>query len=54
MALASVEMVLAVGCAQQSYRPTVDTYNNPNAQNVTRDEAECRELGQASPRGHSR
>jgi outer membrane lipoprotein SlyB len=51
MALASVGMVLAVGCAQQSYRPTVDTYNNPNAQNLTRDEAECRELARQASGG---
>jgi outer membrane lipoprotein SlyB len=37
-------LVVAAGCAQQTYRPTVDTYNDPNAQNLSRDEAECREL----------
>jgi outer membrane lipoprotein SlyB len=45
-------LVTAVGCASQSgYRPTVDTHNNPNAQNLTRDEAECRELARQSSGG---
>lgn len=33
------------GCASTSgWRPTVDTYNDPRAQHVAQDEAECRQL----------
>jgi outer membrane lipoprotein SlyB len=45
--------VLALsGCAEYGgYRPAVDTYNDPNAQNVSRDEAECRELARRASGG---
>ena len=33
------------GCASQGgYRPTVDTYGDPNAERLSQDEAECRQL----------
>jgi hypothetical protein len=42
----------AAGCAEYGgYRPTVDTYNDPNAQNVSRDEADCRELARQASGG---
>src|SRR4030095_7346546 len=42
----------AAGCAEYgAYRPTVDTYNDPNAQNVSRDEADCRELARQASGG---
>jgi hypothetical protein len=40
---------LASACAsptQQTWTPTVDTYNNSRAQFLTQDSAECRELAQ--------
>src|SRR5262245_52232893 len=39
--------MLAAGCAsptQQTWTPTVDTYNNSRAQFLSQDTAECREL----------
>jgi len=42
----------AAGCAEYGgYRPTVDTYNDPNAQNVSRDEADCRGLARQASGG---
>ena len=39
-------------CAEYGgYRPTVDTYNDPNASNVSRDEADCRELARQASGG---
>ena len=45
--------VLALsGCAEYGgYRPAVDTYNDPNAQNLSRDEAECRNLARQASGG---
>ena len=38
-------VLLCAGCTtQQTWRPTVDTFNNSNAQNVSRDMEECRQL----------
>jgi outer membrane lipoprotein SlyB len=40
------------GCAEYGgYRPTVDTYNDPNAANLSRDEADCRELARQAAGG---
>jgi hypothetical protein len=40
------------GCAEYGgYRPTVDTYNDPNAANLSRDEADCRELARQASGG---
>ena|SRR5262245_12101496 len=39
-------------CAQYGgYTPTVDTYNDPNASNLSRDEADCRELARQASGG---
>jgi uncharacterized protein YcfJ len=45
--------VLALsGCAEYGgYRPAVDTYNDPNATNLSRDEAECRDLARRASGG---
>jgi uncharacterized protein YcfJ len=44
--------LLFVGCASRGgYRPVVDTHDSPVAQNLTRDEAECRELAEQASRG---
>src|SRR5215831_3180035 len=38
-------VLFCAGCTtQQPWRPTVDTFNNSNAQNVSRDMEECRQL----------
>lgn len=40
------------GCAQYSnWTPTVDTYNDPNAQNLTRDMQECQQLAKQASGG---
>src|SRR5262249_37542610 len=40
------------GCAEYGgYRPTVDTYNDPHPQNVSRDAAHCRELARQASGG---
>jgi hypothetical protein len=50
--LALVAVVSLAGCAEYGgYRPTVDTYNSPNASNLSRDEADCRELARQSSGG---
>ena len=43
------------GCAEYGgYRPAVDTYNDPNAQNLSRDEADCRNLARQGSGGAAR
>ena len=50
--LALLVTVGMTGCAEYGgYRPTVDTYNDPNAQNLSRDEADCRELAKQASGG---
>jgi outer membrane lipoprotein SlyB len=40
---------LFAGCASKGgYTPTVDTANDPNAQNLTKDENECRVIAEKS------
>jgi len=44
--------MLAAGCASYgNYRPTVDTMNDPNAQHISRDQADCRELAREASGG---
>jgi outer membrane lipoprotein SlyB len=41
----AVLVSMCAGCTtQQTWRPTVDTFGNSNAQNVSRDMEECRQL----------
>ncbi len=50
--LALAATIGLAGCAEYGgYRPTVDTYNNPNAGNLSRDEADCRELARQASGG---
>jgi outer membrane lipoprotein SlyB len=52
MALGVAMVLGTAGCAEYGgYRPAVDTYNDPNAQNVSRDEAECRDLARRASGG---
>jgi outer membrane lipoprotein SlyB len=47
-----VTAIFFIGCAsQRGYRPVVDTHNDPYAANITRDQAECRELAQQASGG---
>ncbi len=47
LAIALVAAFLFAGCASQGgYTPTVDTANDPNAQNLTKDENECRVIAE--------
>ena len=40
------------GCATQGgYQPTIDTYNHPNANRVSRDLAECKQLAEQASGG---
>lgn len=40
-----VGSILLTACAQVSgYKPTVDTYNDPNAQMIPQDQAQCEQL----------
>lgn len=40
------------GCAEYGgYQPTVDTYNDPNAQNITRDTQDCKQLAKQASGG---
>ncbi len=46
-AVALAAAVLVAGCASHTgWRPTVDTWNDPNAAYISRDEADCRALAQ--------
>jgi len=55
LALALLSMLAVAGCAEYGgYRPTVDTYNDPNAANLSRDEADCRQLAQQASGGTAR
>ncbi len=52
IALALTATLGLAGCAEYGgYRPTVDTYNDPNAANLSRDEADCRELARQASGG---
>lgn len=52
IAFALLTTLGAAGCAEYGgYRPTVDTYNDPNASNLGRDEADCRELARQASGG---
>src|SRR5262245_48311127 len=52
LALALIGVIGMAGCAEYGgYRPAVDTYNDPNAANVSRDEADCREIARQSSGG---
>ncbi len=52
IALGMAAVLGTTGCAEYGgYRPTVDTYNDPNAQNLSRDEADCRELARRASGG---
>jgi uncharacterized protein YcfJ len=43
---------LAAGCATYgNYQPTVDTMNDPNAESISRDQADCRELARQASGG---
>ena len=52
---AIIALAAAVGlsaCAEYGgYRPVVDTSNDPNAQNLTRDEGDCREVARQASGG---
>lgn len=40
------------GCAEYNgWRPTVDTYNDPNAQNLSRDDMDCQQLAKQAGGG---
>ncbi len=44
--------VLLSACASQSgWSPTVDTYNDPRAQYISQDQADCRQLAQQASGG---
>src|SRR5262245_43524996 len=52
LALALISVIGMAGCAEYGgYRPAVDTYNDPNAANVSRDEADCREIARQASGG---
>src|SRR5262245_58859498 len=53
IALAMIAAALGLpGCAEYGgYRPAVDTYNDPNASTVSRDEADCREVARQASGG---
>jgi outer membrane lipoprotein SlyB len=52
IAFALLTALGAAGCAEYGgYRPTVDTYNDPNAANLSRDEADCREIARQASGG---
>ena len=45
MRYAAIAAVVLVGCVNQNtWTPTVDTYNDPNAWRLSQDEAQCRQL----------
>src|SRR5262245_33811660 len=51
-AILALPVLAAVGCAQDSWSPTVDTFGNSRAQYTSRDMEECRALArQASGSG---
>jgi outer membrane lipoprotein SlyB len=44
--------VCMAGCAEYGgYRPTIDTYNDPNAQTLGRDDSDCRAMAKESSGG---
>ncbi len=52
IAVALLAALGVAGCAEYGgYRPAVDTYNDPNAQNVSRDDYECRDLARQASGG---
>jgi outer membrane lipoprotein SlyB len=52
IALAMMTALGLAGCAEYGgYRPAVDTYNDPNAANVSRDQADCREVARQASGG---
>jgi outer membrane lipoprotein SlyB len=52
IAFALLTTLGAAGCAEYGgYRPAVDTYNDPNAANLSRDDADCRELARQASGG---
>jgi outer membrane lipoprotein SlyB len=52
MRYAAIAAVVLVGCVNQNtWTPTVDTYNDPNAWRLSQDEAQCRQLAMHSSGG---
>jgi hypothetical protein len=45
LAVVCVSVLLAAGCTNRNtWRPTIDPYNNPNAERLSIDEAQCRQI----------